>query len=237
MIGAELHRDGAVAADRERGVGIPLHRGHEGLVAPGECRTPDIGEGRRLDEPVDDARDERLEPLRGGRLEQPERLLGARRQVELLDAVEEVGGQRRDVDLLLDRRGDLVADVRLHRRLLGERRERRDELVGVDELEARPRRDHGDGCEQQRDDHEHHGSHGAPPAAALARRRARGIRALDLRGDRLGPQRRVLGFELRDPGFEFRRPCIRHDRPLCSKPSAMTALRASSSMDESPVSG
>ena len=159
--------------------GISLHRGHEGLVAPGERRAPDVGEGRRLDEPVDDARDERLEPLGRGRLEQPERLLGARRQVELLDAVEEVGGQRRDVDLLLDRRGDLVADVRLHRRLLGERRERRDELVGVDELDARPRRDHGDGCEQQRDDHEHDGRHGAPAAAAFARRRARGIRALD----------------------------------------------------------
>ena len=27
--GLELHRDGAVAADRDRGVGIALHRGHE----------------------------------------------------------------------------------------------------------------------------------------------------------------------------------------------------------------
>ena len=124
-------------------------------------------------------------------------------------------GQRRDVDLLLDRRGDLVADVRLHRRLLGERRERGDELVGVDELDPCPRRDHGHGCEQQGDDDEHDGRHGAPAAAALARRRARGIRAVDRpRRDRLGPQRGVLGFERRDPGFEFRRPCIRHVRPL-----------------------
>ena len=87
--------------------------------------------------------------------------------------------------------------------------------VGVDELDARPRRDHGDGCEQQGDDDEHDGGDRATAAAAFARRRARGIRAFDrLRRDRHGPQRGVLGFELRDPGFEFRRPCIRHIRPL-----------------------
>jgi hypothetical protein len=200
---AELHGDAAVTADGEGGIGVALHCRDELAMAHAKRGRPHVGERRRLDHAIDHPADERLETLGRRSFEQSERVLRARRQVELCQAVEQVGGERRDVDLLLDGGRHLVADVVLHLGVAREWRERGHEPVGVDQLQSCPRADDGNRGEQQPDDHQHHGHGRAAPAPSFTSRitGCRGIRRVS--GLAVGAKRCVLGLELRDARLEL----------------------------------
>ena len=113
-----------------------------------------------------DTVDEPDQPAGRRHLEQGQGGLRARWQVEFAQPVEDVADDRAEVDLLVDRCADLVGDELLHVRVLGQRSEGRDELIGVHQLKPRPRAHRRDRRDQHRE-HQHDarddGSASRPP--------------------------------------------------------------------------
>ena len=120
---------------------------------------PDVGELIGGDDVVDHTVDERAQPVGGRRFQQGERRRGPGWQVEPTQPVEDVADDGVEVDLFPDGVTDLVGDEILNVWIRSERGERRDETIGVHELQARPgphrgdrRHQHGQSQDDARDD-------------------------------------------------------------------------------------
>ena len=122
------------------------------------------------DERSDGRVDEGDDPLRRRSFQRFQRPRRGWARAQRGDAVEHLGDDAGDVDVLLDDRHRLVCHVRLHSGVVRERRVRGDEGVRVGQLHLGPGCDDGDRGENGPDDDQSRRQQRPPPAALVLRR-------------------------------------------------------------------
>ena len=191
---AEFEGDGTFR-EGDRTVWTALKGSDQLGVRYSKSAGEDLGERIRGDELCHRCGDEILRACRRSPLERTEGRRCPGRETECLDSREELCCEPGNIHLVVDRRGCLLDNERLHRWILGKRGEGRHEFVSVGELNPSPICDNCSGRKKGTDgNHGDGGQRPDPPATAAHRSLICGQPTSELG---------VLGLELLDKQHLF----------------------------------